>query len=450
MTKILPILLIAFLITGCAGYNFEKVEIGMKDGKPVDSYNYLKKHAPKKPDIPHQFELGLTAHYADLFPESSKAFEEAEMIAEDRFTKSVSKEAFSLVTTDKLRPYTGTRYERLLAHYYHALNYIYLNKLDDALVECRRVTSLIQYFIGEEKEYNFFATGFLAHFCGMMFEKSGEWNNALISYKQAEEYYKNAAAKTGVPMPDDVGHSLVRLSRKLNFTDDFEHYHKQYGEPPTPPENYGELILFYESGYVPRKEEQSLTFPILKIDKFGEDDDKDTVEFARTLRKREGMVVEEIKLEYLLRVAIPTIRSNRPYFKGIKVSVGEELAHGVLIEDIEAMAIETLEAERTVILIRTLVRALGKYLIFRKAKKGNKILGAVVNLAGVITESADTRSWQTLPNQIYLVRMPLPAGTHTLKLSFLNSSGESSRSKSIKDVEIFSKRITFLNYRTYD
>ena len=449
MLRVLPILLIVSLIAGCASYNFEKVEIGLKAGKPEDAYNYLKKNAPKKPDIPHQFELGLTAHYANLFPESSKAFEQAEMIAEDRFTKSLSKEALSLVTTDKLRPYAGTRYERLLSHYYSALNYIYKGNLDGALVECRRATNLIQYFKGEEKEYNFFGTGFLAHFCGMVFEKAGQSNDAFISYRQAEEYYKNAAEITGVPMPEDVGHSLVRLSRKLGFTEEYEHYRKQYSEPPPFPENYGELILFYESGYVPPKEEENLIFPILKTDKFGKDDDKGIIEFARTLRKREGMVVEEIKLEYLLRVAIPVIRSNRPHFAGIQVSVGDQKVNGMLIEDIETMAIETLKAERTVVIIRTLARALGKYLIFRKAQNENKVLGAVVNLAGVLTESADTRSWQTLPNQIFMVRMPLPAGTHKMNLSFLNANGQGTGNESIPDVKITSNRITFLNYRTY-
>ncbi len=449
MTKFLPFLLVISLIMGCAGYNFEKVEVNLKTGKPEDAYNYLKKNAPKKPDIPHQFELGLTAHYANLFPESSKAFEVAEMIAEDRFTKSISKEALSLVTTDKLRPYTGTRYERLLGHYYSALNYIYKGNLDGALVECRRATNLIQYFKGEEKEYNFFGTGFLAHFCGMVFEAAGEWNDALISYRQAEEYYKNAAAITGVPMPNDVGHSLVRLSRKLSFSDEYARYRTQYGEPPPRSENSGELILFYETGYVPPKEEENVIFPILKTDKFGEEDDEDAVQFARTIKTREGMVVEEIKLEYLLHVAMPVIRSNRPHFAGIQVSVGEDITQGVLIEDIETMAIETLKSERTVILLRTLVRALGKYLIFRQAKKENKVLGAVVNLAGVLTESADTRSWQTLPNQIFMVRMPLPVGTHTLKLSFLNSREQISRSEFVQDVKISSNQITFLNFRTY-
>ncbi len=451
MKKILPIFVIVSLVIGCASYNFEKVEIGLESGNPENAYNYLKKNSPKKMDIPFQYDLGLTAHYANLFSESSKAFEESEMIAEDRFTKSISKEALSLITTDNVRPYPGTEYERLLSHYYSALNYIYADNLDGALVECRRATNLIQYFKGEEEDYNYFGAGFLAHFCGMVFEASGEWNNALISFKQAAEYYKGSAEMTGVPIPEDVGHSLVRLSRRLNFTDDYERYLNQYGEPPSLTENHGELILFYETGYVPRKVEESLTFPILKVDKFGEEDNDDTVKFARTLHTREGMVVEEVELEYLLRVAIPIIYSNRPVYNGIRVSVGGETASGVLVEDVETLAIETLKSQRGIIIIRTLVRALGKYLLTKKAEKQNKILGVVVNLAGAIVESADIRSWQTLPNQIFMVRMSLPEGTHKISLSFLDANGQVRNRMPIKkNVKISSNRITFFNLRTYD
>ncbi len=450
MKKILPILVIASLLIGCSSYKFQTVKNGLQSGNPKNAYNYLNKNSPKKPDIPFQYELAIVAHYADLFSESSKAFEEAEMIAEDRFTKSVSKEALSLITSDNVRPYTGTKYERLLSHYYSALNYIYADNLEGALVECRRASNLIQYFKGEDDKYNFFGTGFLAHFSGLVFEAAGEWNNALISFKQAAEYYKNAAELTGVPIPEDVGHSLVRLSRRLNFTDDYERYLDQYGESPSLPKNNGELIFFYETGYVPRKLEESLTFPILKVDKFGEEDNDDSIKFARTLHTREGMVVDEVELEYLLRVAIPIIHSNRPVYNGIRVSVGGETTSGVLIEDVETLAIETMKSQRGVIIIRTLIRALGKYLLTKKAKKQNKILGAVVNLAGAITESADTRSWQTLPNQIYMVRMPLPEGTHNISLSFLDTNGLVRDRMSIKDVNITSNRMTFLNFRTYD
>ena len=445
MIKTLPFLLIISVMIGCGSYKFQKVIEPLETGKPESAYTYLQKHAPKKPDIPYQFELGLVAHYANHFAESNVALDIAGDIAEDRYTKSVSKELGSLVTSDKLRPYSGTRYERLLSHYYRALNYVYLNQLDGALVECRRATALINYFKGEDEKYNFFGAGFLAHLSGMFFEAAGEWNDALISYKQAAEYYKNASEKTGVEMPDDIGNSLVRLTRRLGFTDEFERYRKQYDESALPPENTGELILFYESGYVPPKRQEALMFPILKTD------DMEDEKFVPTLIGREGLVFEDVELEYLLRVAIPTIGSIRPHLTGIKVAVGkQEPVNGVIVEDVESIAIETFNAQRPIILLRTLGRALGKYLIYRKANKENETLGLLLNLAGVVTEQADTRSWRTLPNQIFIVRMFLPAGTHTLKLSFLDANGRVRGSQSVPNIKINPNQITFWNHRTYE
>ncbi|MDE0400516.1 MAG: hypothetical protein OXL96_22200 [Candidatus Poribacteria bacterium] len=444
MIKTLSFLLIISLMIGCGGYKFQEVIDPLETGKPEDAYTYLRKKAPKEPDIPYQFELGLVAHYANHFAESSAALDIAGDIAEDRYTKSVSKELGSLVTSDKLRPYSATQYERLVSHYYRALNYVYLKQLDGALVECRRATALINYFKGEDEKYDFFGTGFLAYLSGMFFEASGEWNDALISYKQAAEYYQNAAEKTGVELPPDIGNALVRLTHRLGFTDEFERYQEQYGEPPSRPENTGELILFYESGYVPSKGKEALMFPIFKTD------DVEDEEFVPTLIKREGMDYEEVKLEYLLRVAIPTIDSHRPRFSGIRVAVGENQGRGVLVEDVENIAIETFNAERPIILLRTLVRAVGKYLLTRQAKKQNEALGLLTNLAGVLTEQADTRSWRTLPNQIFMVRMPLPAGTHTLNLSFLDASGQIRGSQSVPDIKINPNRITFWNHRTYE
>ena len=418
--------------------------MALETGKPDDAYTYLQKHAPKKSDIPYQFELGLVAHYANHFSESNNAFDQAGDIAEDRYTRSISKEVGSLVTSDKLRPYSSNRYERLLSHYYRALNYIYQGQLDGALVECRRATNLINYFKGENEKYDFLGTGFLAYLSGVIFEAAGEWNDAYISYKQAAEYYQNAVEKTGVGIPDDIGYSLVRLARRLGFTDELERYRRQYGEPPEHPKNYGELLLFYESGHIPSKSEEALTFPILKKD------DVEDEAFVPTLIGREGSTYPDVELEYLLRVAIPTIGSNRPYFAGIEVAVGKDQKRGVLVADVESIAVETFNAERPGILLRTLVRAVGKYLIYRKANKENKVLGLLVNLAGVVTEQADTRSWKTLPNQIFIVRMLLPEGTHTLNLSFLNANGRVSRRESVPDIKINSNRIAFLNYRTYE
>ena len=452
MIKTLPFLFITCLIIGCSGYKMQDLQIALEAGETEKAYTTLEKNAPKKPDIPFLFELGLIAHYANHFQESSTAFDQAADIAEDRYTKSVSKEAVSLITSDQMRPYPGTRYERLLSHYYRALNYVYLNQLDGALVECRRATALINYFKGEDEDYDFFGAGLLAHLSGVLFEATGEWNDAYISYKQAEAYYRNAAEKTGVKMPADIGRSLVGLARKLGFADELARYQEQYGKFSPRPENTGELILFYESGYVPPKREENLIFPILTSDPIAKDKPgaKETAAFARTLSRREGKSYDKVELVYLLRVAIPTLSSQRPHLAGIQVTVGEVKAAGELVMDVENIAIQTFNSQRPIILVRTLIRALGKYWVTQQANKQHEALGLLTNLAAVVTEQADTRSWQTLPNQIFMVRIPLPAGTHTLNLSFLGKNGGVGRRDAVPEIKINPNRITFWNHRTYE
>ena len=466
MIKTLPFLLIISLIIGCAGYKMEVVKNDLATNPPEKAYDYLQKNAPEKPKLPFLFELGLTAHYANHLPESNKALADAEIVSDELYTISITKELVARGVTSQLRPYPGVHYERVLSHYYRALNYFYLNQLEKALIECHRATRFIPIYMDENDNYKTFGSAFLAYISGTLFEAQGnvayisgavleaqrEWNNAFVSYRQAELHYQHGKEKTTVPMPKDLGYSLVRLARKLGFTEELTHYQKQYGTPPTHPKSYGELILFHESGYVPKIEEETLTFPILKIDSIakGKHDEAAKTAFIPTLLKREGKSYSKVELEYIVHVAMPTIGSNRPQYRGIKVVVGNESASGVLVEDVEKIAIATVDAGHLAMLFETLLRGLTKYLWFREADKQHEALGAITNLAGVLTERADTRSWQTLPNQIFMVRMPLPAGTHTLNLSFLDANGQVRGSQSVPDIKIDANRITFLNHRTYE
>ena len=482
-------LLGCLLVVGCSGYSMQAVYTALEAGSPEAAFAYMEQEGPKNPDLPFLFERGLVAHYANRFPESNGALSQAEDISEDLYTRSVSREALALVTNDLARPYSGTQFERLLSHYYRALNYIYLNQLDGALVECRRATNLINAYKSENENYDFFAAGFLAYISGMCFEATGEWNDAFISYRQAELYYQHATVKTGVKCPKDIGHSLVRLARRLGFTEEAERYRNQYGNPPSQPSGSGELILFYETGYVPAKYEETLTFPILKTDTKNEafleenqHDEKIARDFVNTLLARRGTSYSQVDLEYLLRVAMPAIASNRPQFAGITVHVGDIERHGVSVGDIQAMAIETLNAQHTTILIRSVTRAFLKYLVYRLAKAAAEkkaeeekkkreeeekeltaeekkelartrlfadAIGGIVNIVNIATEHADTRSWKTLPNQIFLVRMPLSDGVYNVNLSFLNANGQDVSTQILRDIEISPNRITFLNYRTY-
>jgi hypothetical protein len=448
----MSVLLGLLFLTGCAPYSMKEVRLAFEEGNFEGALVHLDEGNPKgKAKLPYLFERGLIAHYANRFDESNQAFEIAEITAEDLYTKSISREALSLLTSDNLRPYAGTRYERLLVHYYRALNYVYLNLPDEALVECRRAGKLIEYYADKDEKYNFVGGAFLAYLSGILYEWTGDINDAYISYRWAETGYQRYEKELGVPVPEDLGDALVRLARMLGFDDEARRYAELYGEPTPSPPDSGELVIIYESGFAPQKVEENLLLPILKTDSLEFEDETDEVwDFADTVSQRQNLQYKEVELEYLLRVAIPTYTSNRPRFSGVKAEVNNRQVRGILVEDVEGAALTTFASEQTTILLRTTVRALLKYLGFRRADKEDKLLGRLVNLVNVVTESADTRSWETLPNQIFIVRMSLPAGIHDVRLSFLDGASRPIHTETLQRVEVYANGKTFLNHRTFD
>ena len=452
--KTLSFLALLCLSFGCSPYSMEKVQIAFEQGDFDGALIQLDADGKKQAKLPYLFERGLVAHYGDRFHESNRTFELAEITSDDLYTKSISREAVSLVTSDNLRAYAGSQYERLLIHYYRAFNYVYLNTPDDALVECRRASRLLQFYADADENYEFVGAAFIAYLSGILYEWAGDWNDAFIAYRWAERAYKQYGGDLGVPFPQDVGTSLVRLARKLGFREEFEKYAATYGEPPEREPDSGELILLYETGFVPPKIEQNIVLPILKSDPIVQDsedqDDQKIWDYAGRLAGRRNQRYKEIEIEYLLRVAIPAYRSNRPMLVGIDANTAYGGASGVLVEDIEAVAMKTFESELPTIMLRTIVRGVLKYLGFRRANKEGEVVGGLINLLNVVTESADTRSWQTLPNQIFLVRTRLPAGTHNITLSFSDRANRRVKTDILKDVVIRKNDTTFLNYRTFE
>ena len=452
--KTLPILVLLCLGLGCSPYSMEEVRIAFEQGDFDGALIELDADGKGQAKLPYLFERGLIAHYGDLFDESNRTFELAEITSDDLYTKSVSREAVSLVTSDNLRSYAGSQYERLLIHYYRAFNYVYLNMPDDALVECRKASGLLQFYADADENYEFVGAAFIAYLSGILYEWAGDWNDAFIAYRWAERAYKQYEEALGIPFPQEVGESLVRLAGKLGFQEEFERYAAIYGEPPEHALDSGELILLYETGFVPQKIEENIVFPILKTDPIVQEeadrDEKEVREYARKLVRRRNQRYREIEVEYLLRVAIPAYRSNRPSLVGIDADTAYGGASGVLVEDIEVAALKTFESELPTIMLRTVVRGVLKYLGFRRANQEGKTVGRLVNLLNVVTEGADTRSWQTLPNQIFLVRMRLPAGTHNIKLSFSDRANRRIKTDTLEDVIIWENDKTFLNYRTFE
>ncbi len=451
--KLLSIPIICILLAGCASYGskVEQMRLSFSQGKYDVALEKLEKTKSGRSHLLYLLEKGIILHYAGRYEESNNTFEEAEILAEDLYTKSVSREAGAFFTSDNILPYEGEKFERTLIHYYRMFNYIYLKLPDDALVECRKVSFILQRYLdkseGQSTAYS--DDAFMQYLTGILFEWQGELNDAFISYRKAAEAYEKYEQEYGVSQPASLKDDLLRTANALGFEEEYEHYLKKFGSSYKPADSngeVGELILIHENGFAPSKEAQEIVIPILKADNLG----VDVWEYSGKLRSRVGRHYRDVDVEYLLRVSIPNYTSTRPRIAFMRAQAGSIQRPSEMVEDVEAIAFKNFSERQPLILVKTIARGVTKYLAFRTArKKKGEVAGLLVNIFNIATESADTRSWLTLPNSFGMVRMSLSPGKYNLRLSFHDRNGRIVRTASVQDVEIRDGDFTFLNYRTF-
>lgn len=396
------------------------------------------------------YEKGIVLHYSGRYGESSAALEEAEHLFDDLYTKSLSREVGAMLSSDNLIQYRGERFEAALVHYYKMLNYLFESDTEGALVECRKLDNRFKTF-SQSDDSVYVNDPFLQYLTGMVYLDGGELADADVSLRSALEAYGVLGERYALEVPATLRCDLARCATLLGDRDAVDRYaeNAEGCDPNEGNPGYGAVIVFLECGYAPSKVEQNIVLPIYK----GEvHDDTDADRFAATLTNRYGEPInEDIELDYVLRVAMPELVSSPEPFAAAWVRVAVEgrprEAPARVVENLDALAFEAFEARRSGILLKTVSRALAKYLAKEGVDDKSELAGWIVNLFNVATESADVRTWATLPQTIRMGKLVLPAGTYDLEIVLGSAATEMNESYVIEDVEITSGRSTFLNFR---
>ncbi|UCH82587.1 MAG: hypothetical protein JSW50_08855, partial [Candidatus Latescibacterota bacterium] len=402
-------------------------------------------------ELLYLYEKGLILHYDNEWVESNLALESAEDLYEDLYTKSLSRVVGSLFTSDNVLKYRGERHEAALIHYYKILNYLYLDDPEGALVECRKLNNRLTAFT-DEADSLYSNDAFLQYLTGMVYLVNGELNDASVSLRAARGAFKQLEDRYDIEMPRSLYCDLITVAEARGELSMAAAYRDSVGGCDTVGVDTGNgaLNLFIESGYTSYKIEKNIVIPIYKdeIDDIGGDD------FALVLVDRHGVPVDAgRKVSYMLRVALPElVGSPEPFMDaGVRVYVDDRArgARAPVVENIDRLTQEAFEARRGMILLKTVSRALAKYLAKEAAGSKEVWAGWLVNAFGFATESADTRSWATLPQTIRMARLVLPEGTHDIELTLYGYFIEDDETILIEDIEITAGRTTFLNVRVY-
>jgi hypothetical protein len=447
---------LALAATGCASYT--QVALQVRDplvrGDFAAAETLLVAKKPGGDGLPYLMELGLVLRYRGELERSNQVFDEAELLVDDLYTKSISKEALALVTSDETIPYDGEMWERVLVNYYRALNYVDLGSYEDALVECRKINQKLQvYGDASDKPPTYATDAFAQYLTALLYEAGGQVDDAWISLRHADSAYVGYEKAYGLPAPVSLKRDMLRLARQQGYADDERRLRERWGDVEAPSTEEllekGEIVVFWEEGFIPAKIQQDLFVPILKHDVRD-----DRLVWARTLAGRAELrpAYEKTELEYLLRIAVPTYPPRAPSERRgwAELSVGGATARSEPVEDLDAIARRGLEDRMGAILFKTILRALAKYAISKgvESKKGD-VAGTLVNLVTAATEKADTRSWITLPRAVHLVRLVVPPGVHDVELACHSGGAADAEVVTFEDVEVGAGEVRFLSHRTF-
>lgn len=441
ITKTLVLVALMFFVFGCATYHDRITDYYQRmiqddyagADKALDKNKLLQK---SRNLLLFYMEKGRVEHLQGNYALSNQYLNKADLLVEDQVSK-FGDVMVGLFLNSMSQSYKGEEFEIFMLHYYKALNYLYLGQKEEALVEARRI-SLQNYEQGDKysnKTTRYSKDAFSLNLQGLIYESTGNYNDAFISYRNAVEVYQSAVGGLyyGVSIPENLKYDVMNMANKLGFTNDLLKFEKEFAMPfkSYQATDGGELVVFWENGTAPIKEEENMFFSLAK-------GDSGALVFTNAL----GIMIPldfgiagktNLSDVHSVNIAYPKYISHPVPFVKAQVQVnGTDKYVLEKIQDIDVVAVSTLQEragkELGKILTRLAVKKSAEYAVKSVARSNDNNavlegLGFGLQLYNLFSEKADTRNWQTLPAEIKYARIPLVKGKNQLSFDLQRSNG---------------------------
>jgi hypothetical protein len=387
--------------------------------------------------------VGIASYYAAQYARSAAVLDTAALVADDRITASLSRNALSLLTNDMARPYQPRRTERLLIPYYGMLAYARLGAWEDAAVEARRLAGLLAQYADDRDDAERSLHAVLLHLSGAVFERAGNRGEAEVSYRAAHVL---SFALSDSLVPADSGGA-------------------------------GDLVVVVERGFVAHRTTESIDIYLGDTDRdsLGQSDEsrrRTASRLARTAGTWGGGDIRQTTAgaaridgiplystrrrhhddddEHYLSVAFPVLRrSARPWGGAVMVTADDRQAvPGQLVAEVDDASAADERRERVAVASRAIARAATKYAVAKtiREKKG-ETAGTIAEFAGNMLERADVRSWHLLPRELTLARVRLAPGARHVRL--LIGRDDERRTVDLGTVTIVAGAVTIVPIRLW-
>ncbi|MCR4626238.1 MAG: hypothetical protein K5640_01155 [Treponema sp.] len=357
---------------------------------------------------------GLLSHYAEKYDVSNEKLSSAEKTIEELSGVSVSQSVTSFLTNDTVKDYEGELYEDIYTNIFMALNYLNLNKFDDAMVEIRRFDNKLKIAIQENQQkiqsaksamsqgadqvpsanIKFHNSALARYLSMLMYKADGDIDNAAIDLRMIKDAFALQKDLYDFPMPDFLEEEL------------------------TVPKNMARLNVLTFTGYAPVKIEEAARLNL-----------------GSTYYK----------------LALPKMQKRPATVARIKVNAKSKI-DGTLytadvnkLESIEDIAIDTFQQHYAMIFMKSLTRSISKAtttaaLNHASDKTENSSASLVLSIFSIasaigteITEQADCRTSRFFPATASIAGLTLEPGLYDIELIYYDDSNHTVGQKTITD-----------------
>ncbi|MGH8402411.1 MAG: COG3014 family protein, partial [Gammaproteobacteria bacterium] len=408
------------LTAGCATYrgSLQQVDLALVQQRPGAALKALEPLAGGRDQALYLLNKGMILRMQGDYAGSVTAFEGAKQLMTYLEATSVSENAGALTLSENLRSYQGALYERLLLHVYQSLNYLQMGKPDAAQVEARQIDLLLRRLYPATDTAPHGGDAFARYFSGLVYESAGDWSDAMIAYRKAYQAYR----AEGVPdsaIPPDLQLSLCRFADYLGLAQELNDYKQRFGIMSWPPvaangsDSTGQLVFIFSNGLAPNK------IPV-------------------------QAVVQSPVNGHFYTISLPSMRRRVPTVSNAVVQVGGQGVSTAPVESVAADAAKALAADMPMLVADELARNVTRQIAANQADKKGEGYGILLSFAGAVVDQPDTRLWNTLPDDIQLARLRLPAGSYNVTVRLNGRGGGVVNSEILANVVINPGQITFV------
>nr|MDA3947643.1 hypothetical protein [Spirochaeta sp.] len=317
----------------------------------------------------YYLDSGVLYFYNRDYQKSIQQFNEAELLIEEYFTKSVSQAAASLLLNDNQIEYPGEDFEDIYLNVFKAVAFMEQGEHEAAFVEVRRINNKLNLLEDkyqglaaryneaddaavemEPRESRFYNSALARYLSLIMYRADGDYDGARIDWEQLETAFRE----------------------QTNIYD----YPNPFGRDIIEPSDQARLSVMAFAGEAPLKRAETLYVSTgagqVTIVYAGEGDGGNIIPAGYA-----SFAFPGVESGYRFKFQLPRMELRGSDVRSIRVIVdGEPIGELGMLENMEQVALDTFEIKEPIIFLKTVTRTIVKGILAQKGKEQMQEAGA--------------------------------------------------------------------------